>query len=88
MGFYYGSSQPPEPEKQPGGCLEVLVISRAVFSVLALPLLFMIGIVIAIGVVIWLFTIAWFLGLLSIAVFGGLIWFYARWERRRFLDAP
>ena len=84
MGFYYGPNKGPEPEKEPGGCLEVLLISKAVFSVLATPLLVLVGIVVVLAVLVALFSVHWALGLLGIAGLAGLVALYARWERRRF----
>ncbi len=84
MGFYYGQSQPPQPEKEPGGCLEVLVISRAVFGILALPLAIMLGVVLALVALVALFSVAWYFGVLGLVVIGAAIAGYARWERTRF----
>ncbi|HZQ36566.1 MAG TPA: hypothetical protein VFD32_11575 [Dehalococcoidia bacterium] len=84
MGFYYGPGQQPKQEKEPGGCLEVLVISRAVFGILAVPLAVLIGVLVAIVAVLWLFSVFWLLGLLGIAAIVGAIALYARWERNKF----
>jgi hypothetical protein len=82
MGFYYGKQQ--EPEKEPGGCMEVWVISRAVFGILAVPLLVLAGVILGIVGIVALFSIHWLLGLAGIAAAGGGIALYARWERRKF----
>jgi hypothetical protein len=84
MGFYHGPSQPPPSEKEPGGCMEVLVISRAVFAVLAVPMLVLLGIIVTIVALGFLFSVHWALGLLGIAAIGGLAVLYARWERGKF----
>ncbi|MHB8577278.1 MAG: hypothetical protein ACYDCQ_18350 [Dehalococcoidia bacterium] len=84
MGFYYGKSEPPKPEKEPGGCMEVWAISRAVFSILAVPLLILSGVIIAIVALIALFSVHWLLGLAGLGGIAGGIAFYARWERRKF----
>jgi hypothetical protein len=84
MGFYHGQSQPPEPEKEPSGCMEVFIISRAVFGILALPIGIMLGIIIGIVALIALFSVAWYLGVLGLLAIGGAIGAYARWERTRF----
>jgi hypothetical protein len=87
MGTYYGSQK---PEKEPGGCMEALMISRAIFGILALPLLIMIGAIFGLVVLVALFSIHWLLGLLGLALIAGGIAFYARWERSKFrsLDRP
>ena len=81
MGFYYGQNEPPKSEKEPGGCLEVLLITRAVFGVLAIPLALILGLFAVLGIMIAAFSIAWYLGLLWIAVIAAGTVFYARWER-------
>ena len=78
------AAQTPEPEKQPGGCMEVLIISRAVFGILAVPLAVMIGLVLAIVALVALFSVHWLLGLAGIVAIGCGIALYARWERGRF----
>lgn len=83
MGFYYGPSSSPEPEKEPGGCLEALTITRAAFGVLAIPLLVLFGAVAGIALMFYLFTVHWSLGLLFIAALFGGILLYARWERKK-----
>ncbi len=83
MGFYHGSSQTP-PEKEPGGCMEVLIISRAVFGILALPLGIILGAILGLVLLFWLFSVHVLLGLLGIAFLAAGVAWYARWERRRF----
>ncbi len=84
MGFYYGPGQTPEPEKEPGGCMEVLIITRAVFGILAIPLAIMLGLILGIVALVALFSLNSFLGLAGIAAIVVGIAFYARWERGRF----
>ena len=91
MGFYYESNQPPKQpkqEKEPGGCLEVLLITRAVFGVLLIPLTMIIGLFAALAIMILAFSVAWYLGLLWIAVIGVGTAVYARWERGHFRGGP
>ena len=82
MGFYYGQSQPPE-EKEPGGCRDVFVLTRVVFGVLLLPLAVMLGVILGLILVIYLWSISALLGVLAIAVVAIGIGLYARWERGR-----
>lgn len=88
MSFYYGSSSTPEPEKEPGGCLEALLITRAAFGALALPMAILLGAVIGLVLLFYLFTIHWLLGLLGLAVIAGLVALYARWERKKYPGVP
>jgi hypothetical protein len=79
MGFYYGSSQPP-PEKDEGGSIkEALMITLAVFRILAIPL----GIMFAGGayivLVFFMFSFSALAGygvlsLVPIALAGVFIW--------------
>lgn len=87
MGFYY-DKQPPKPEKEPGGCLEALIISRAVFGVLAVPLGVLLGLILAVVVLVALFSLAWYVGLVGILAIAAGVGAYARWERRRFRNGP
>ncbi len=83
MGFYYGGSEPPK-EEQPHGCLDVLLITRAVFGVLFVPLAALVGTLAAIGVIVYLFSRWWPLGVAGIVVAAAVTYLYARWERRHF----
>jgi hypothetical protein len=88
MGFYYGPSSNPEPEKEPGGCMEALVLTRAAFAALALPVGILLGVIAGIVLIFVLFSVHWILGLLALgAIAAGIAW-YARWERHRFPGGP
>ena len=82
MGFYYGSNQP-EPEEKPPGCIDVLVVTRAVFSVLLWPLLALFIFVLDVAVIFWTFAVHPALALVPIALTAIGIWLFARWEQRR-----
>jgi hypothetical protein len=87
VGFYYGPSQP-EPEKEPGGCMEALILTRAAFATLAIPVMALVGVILAIVLVFVTFSFHWALGVLYLAVIAGGVALYARWERRRFPGEP
>ena len=73
MGFYYGPSKPPDDEKEPGGCMEALILTRAAFGALAVPLAILFGSVIGLVGVFYFFSIHPLLGLL--ALWGSrLVW--------------
>lgn len=88
MGFYYGPSKPPEDEKEPGGCMEALVLTRAAFGALAVPLAILFGSVIGLVGVFYLFSIHPLLGLLGLVGLAIGVALYARWERGRFRSGP
>lgn len=84
MGFYYGGSEPPKEEKERSGCRDVFLLTRAAFGILLLPMAILLGAVGGIGLLIFLFSLSWLLGLFGIAVLAGVIYLYARWERGHF----
>ncbi len=82
MGFYYGSSKPPEDEKGPGGFKESILITVAVFKVLALPLGVIFGGLTGLVVLFWLFTVSGWLGLAALVVIALGIVGFGIWEYR------
>ncbi len=88
MGFYYGPSKAPEPEKEPGGCLEALLLTRAAFGALALPILILFGAMSGLLGVLFLFSVHVLLGAFALVALGVGIAVYARWERTRFHSGP
>jgi hypothetical protein len=87
MGFYYGSSSP-EPEKEPGGCMEVLIITRVAFTTLFMPLAVLFGAVIALVLLFVTFSYHWLAGVLYLLLIGAGIAWYARWEQGHFRNGP
>lgn len=88
MGFYYGPSSNPEPEKEPGGCMEALIITRAAFAALALPVGILFGAILGMVLLIYAFSFSRLLGLFIIALLIGGAVLYARWERRKYPGSP
>lgn len=88
MGFYYGPSKPPEDEKEPGGCMEALILTRAAFGALAIPLAILFGAIAGLALVFYLFSVHVLLGLLGLAAIAVGVALYARWERSRFRSGP
>jgi hypothetical protein len=85
MGFYYGpSSQDPQPEEKPPGCLDALLITRAVFGVLMWPVIAMIAVVADIVIIIWAFSVHPALALVPVAATAAGVAAFARWEQGRF----
>jgi hypothetical protein len=84
MSFYYGGSEPPPEKEERSGCRDILLLTRTAFSILLIPLAILIGSIGAIALLIFLFSRSWLLGLIGLAVLGGVIYMYARWERAHF----
>jgi hypothetical protein len=84
----------PEPQEEPsardgpapggGGCLEVWVLTRAAFGVLFWPLAALVGFVLAVVLVLFLFTVHPALALIPVAAIALALYLFARWEQRRF----
>lgn len=73
-----------EPQQEPHGCLEVWVLTRAAFGVLLWPLLALIGFVLAVVLVLYLFTAHPALALIPVAAIALVLYLFARWEQRHF----
>ncbi len=82
MGYYYDES--PQGEEKPPGCLDALLITRAVFGILIWPVLAIFAVLVDVGVTFFLFTIFPALALIPIALSGVALWVFAKWEQRRF----
>ena len=82
MGYYY--EQPGPQDEKPPGCLDVLVITRAVFGVIMWPALVFLGAILAVGGVFWAFSIHPALALVPIAGLIAAVFAYARWEQRHY----
>jgi hypothetical protein len=81
MGFYYGSSEPPDGDK-PGGIKEALLITLAVFRALALPLAVIFGGMFALVFIFWLFTISGWAGLGGVLAIVFALAAFGFWEYR------
>ena len=80
---YYEQQQPDDADKPPG-CLDVIVITRAVFGVLVWPLLVMFAAIIDIGTTFYLYATRPLLALIPIVLTGAAIYAFARWERHHY----
>ncbi|MGI8927823.1 MAG: hypothetical protein ACR2HN_14450 [Tepidiformaceae bacterium] len=81
MGFYYGSSQPPEEDK-PSGFRETVGIVWGVFRVLALPVGLLMGALLSLLLLFWLFTVHALAGFGAIAVVVLAVAARGLWEAR------
>ncbi len=82
----------PQPEREPGGCMETLLISRIVFGMLLVPFLMVFGAVFAVILTLIALSISPFLALGTIVACVGLIAGLGKWEaarvRRQMPDEP
>ena len=83
MGLYHGPSQQPQGE-EPRGCRDVLILTRAAFGVLLIPLGILAGALLALIAIIYLFSRSWLLGIGGLVVLAIGIYLYARWEQHHF----
>lgn len=81
MGFYYGPGGDPPKDDKPG-FRETITIIWVVFQALALPVGIIIGGLLAIVLVIWLFTIAAYLGFILIGIIVAALVARAVWEAK------
>jgi hypothetical protein len=81
VGFYYGSSEPPEEDKS-GGFKESMLITWAVFRALAVPLGVIFGGLLGLMLLFWLFTISGWAGLAGILAILAALAGYGYWEYR------
>jgi len=83
-----------EPQQEPSarggpasggrGCLEVWVLTRTALGVLLWPLLALVGFVLAVVLVLYLFTVHPALVLIPVAAIAVALYLFARWEQRHF----
>ena len=82
MGFYYGSSQPPDDDQGNGGFRDVVAITWAVFQVLSIPVGILLGTIFYLVFVFWMFSIHPLAGLASLLVVAGAFGARAVWEAK------
>ncbi|MGE0600747.1 MAG: hypothetical protein AB7J35_04720 [Dehalococcoidia bacterium] len=82
MGFYYGSSQPPDDDPRPGSWAETFAIIVAVFKALALPLGLLFGAIFGLLFIVWAFTINGWFGLALIGLGAAALVGYGIWEAK------
>ena len=82
MGFYYGSSEPPDDGPPPGSWRETFIIIWVVFKTLALPLGLLFGSIFALVIILWAFlTNAW-IGLALVLIIVGALVARGIWEAK------
>ncbi|HWO72618.1 MAG TPA: hypothetical protein VNN21_03590 [Dehalococcoidia bacterium] len=76
----YYQNQPP---KEPSGCLQTLVITRAILGILFVPILLVVGALLLVLAAFYALTISPLLAVAVIAIGGVMILALAKWESRR-----
>lgn len=79
MGYYY--EQGP-PEEKPPGCIDALVLTRAMLSILLVPLAVIFAVGVGVVVAFYLFTLHPALVFVPVGIGAAAVWAYARWEQR------
>jgi hypothetical protein len=80
---YYEQQRPDDREKPPG-CLDVILITRAVFGVLLWPLSVMFVVILDLGVTFYLYATQPLLALIPVAITAAAICGFTLWERHRY----
>ena len=83
MGFYHEQRPPNDDKPEKPGCLDAIVITRAVFQMLFWPVAAMILVVVDIGFIFYLFTVHPALALIPIAFTFGVVMLLIRWDQHR-----
>lgn len=86
MGFYHGSSEPPGDEQ--GSWKETFLIILIVFRVLALPLGLLLGAILGLFLLFWLFTFHPLAGLGLIGLIVGALVARGIWEAKHPPEIP
>lgn len=79
MGYYNQAPRDPEPQ----GCVDALMLTRAVFGILLWPLLLLFGAITGIGVIFYCFSVHLWLGLLVLIFVGASLVGLGRWQQQR-----
>ena len=74
----------PKDKERPPGCLDALIITRAMLGIVLIPFLVLMGIVVDIAAALALYSLHPALALIPLALTIGAVWAYARWERRKY----
>ncbi len=73
----------PQQQKEPSGCMETLLITRIVFSMLFVPFLMILGAIAAVVLAFYALTIHPLLAILVIALCGAGFGGFIKWETAR-----
>jgi hypothetical protein len=73
-----------EPQREPSGCMEIYVLTRAAFGILIWPMLALFAVLGMLMLAFVLFSVHPALALLPIAAIILGVVLFARWEQKRF----
>jgi len=73
----------PNQQKEPSGCMETLLITRIVFSMLLIPFLMILAAVAAVILAFYALTIHPLLALLVLVLCGAVFMGFVKWESAR-----
>ncbi len=80
MGFYHGSGQPPPDDDKQGSLKDALIITLVVFKTLALPVAIMVGAILYLVLLFFLFTVHPLAGLGGILLIVAIVAGRGLWE--------
>lgn len=83
MGLYYEQRPPDNDDASKPGCLDALVMTRVVLGLLFWPMAGIMGVVMGLGLALYLFTVHPALALIPVAIGIAVIYLLARWDQRR-----
>jgi hypothetical protein len=78
----------PQPEKEPSGCAQTVIITRVIFSLLLPPILVILGSIGFLLFALYLFTVKAVLVLIPAAIAAVGLFLFALWERSRAPNEP
>lgn len=73
----------PQEPKEPSGCMQTIIITRVIFSLLAVPVAIIGGTMFALGITFYAFTVSPPLALIPLALGIVAVLALARWEKAR-----
>ncbi len=74
----------PPGDEEPSGCLDTIVLTRAMLAVLFWPVMAMMGVLLVAAFGLVLYSIHPALVLIPIAIVGLVLYLFARWEQRHY----
>ena len=73
----------PHESKEPSGCAQTFVVTRAIIGIVAIPTLIIIGAIMALLLAFYALTIHPLLGLSVVLAAGLIVYGAAKWESKR-----